>query len=123
MRTAVSSIAAASLAGTRVAGADADADARGVAGRADSERGRGAAVTSTVGTGWDTAGDEDGAGDGAADVDSVSLGATIAGGCVVELDGGVLGGVDGLVGAAGLLGAAAGGMRRLPPRPSMSPVA
>lgn len=83
-------------------------------------------MTSAVGTGCETAGD----GDGADDVDSVSLGATAAGG----LDGGALGAVevlagaasccvDWLAGAADVFGAVAGGVRRLAPRPSMLPVA
>lgn len=85
---------------------------------------------SAVGTGCDTAGD----GTGVDVADSVSLGAIAAGGCVVELDGGVLGGVevpagaasdcvDELAGAFDAPGTAAGAMRCLAPRPSMLPVA
>ena len=89
-----------------------------MAGPPDSERGKAAVAMSTGGTGCDTAGD----GPCVDDVDSVSLGATAAGGCVVEPDG-ALGGIGELVGAIDAPGVAAGARRCLAPRPSMLPVA
>jgi len=86
-----------------------------------------------------TGGDISGEGTGVDDVDSVSLGATASGVCVLEPEGGALGGVDEFAdefvvvfvgafavvfaGAIDAPGVAAGAIRCLAPRPSMLPVA
>jgi hypothetical protein len=117
MRAASASIAAASLPGDVDAGAEGGAE--GVAGPFDAVLGSAELAMSTVGTGCDTAGE----GDCADEIDSALPGNKAALGCVVELDGGVLGGAVLPAGALGALGAAAGAICRFAPRPSILPVA
>ena len=119
MRAALASMAATSLLEDGVTGADGDAE--GVPGPRGSALGSTEAVTRTVGTGCGTAGD----GDCSDEVASVRAGIAASGGCVVELDGGVLRGVDvPAEGALDALGTLAGeGIFRSAPRPSILPVA